>query len=90
MQRALDNLILNAIQNTPAGGRIVLDAQRQQDKLLLSVTDSGAGVSEEMRERLFEPFATTRSEGTGLGLARNRARSPRRSSPCAHRARRAV
>lgn len=69
MQRALDNLILNAIQNTPAGGRIVVDVLRQQDKLLLSVTDSGAGVSEEMRERLFEPFATARADGTGLGLA---------------------
>jgi signal transduction histidine kinase len=69
MQRALDNLILNAIQNTPAGGRIVVDARRQQDKLLLSVTDNGAGVSEEMRERLFEPFATARTDGTGLGLA---------------------
>ncbi|MHC2434499.1 sensor histidine kinase [Bradyrhizobium sp. USDA 4451] len=69
MQRALDNLILNAIQNTPAGGRIIVDALREQDKLLLSVTDSGAGVSEEMRDRLFEPFATARSEGTGLGLA---------------------
>jgi len=69
MQRALDNLILNAIQNTPAGGRVLVDALRQHDNLLLSVTDSGAGVSEEMRERLFEPFATARAEGTGLGLA---------------------
>ena len=69
MQRALDNLILNAIQNTPAGGRIVVEALKQQDRLLLCVTDSGAGVSEEMRERLFEPFATARPDGTGLGLA---------------------
>ncbi len=69
MQRALDNLILNAIQNTLAGGRIVVEALRQQDKLLLSVTDSGVGVSQEMREHLFEPFATARPEGTGLGLA---------------------
>jgi signal transduction histidine kinase len=69
MQRALDNLILNAIQNTRAGGRIVVDALREQDKLLLSVTDSGPGVSEEIRDRLFEPFATARSDGTGLGLA---------------------
>jgi len=69
MQRALDNLILNAIQNTPAGGHIVVDALRQQDRLLLCVTDNGAGVSEEMRERLFEPFVTARSGGTGLGLA---------------------
>ena len=69
MQRALDNLILNAIQNTPVGGRIIVDAVRQQDRLLLCVTDNGAGVSEEMRERLFEPFVTARSGGTGLGLA---------------------
>jgi signal transduction histidine kinase len=69
MQRALDNLILNAIQNTPSGGRIVVEALRQRDKLLLSVTDNGAGVSAEMREKLFEPFATARAEGTGLGLA---------------------
>ncbi|MHC2338512.1 sensor histidine kinase [Bradyrhizobium sp. USDA 4454] len=86
MQRALDNLILNAIQNTPAGGRIVVDAQRQQDKLLLTVTDSGVGVSEEMRERLFEPFATARSEGTGLGLAivREIARAHRGEARLAH------
>jgi len=69
MQRALDNLILNAIQNTPAGGRIDVNARREQDALLLSVTDSGTGVSQDMRERLFEPFATARAEGTGLGLA---------------------
>jgi signal transduction histidine kinase len=86
MQRALDNLILNAIQNTPAGGRIVVDALRRQDKLLLSVTDSGAGVSEEMRDRLFEPFATARSEGTGLGLAivREIARAHRGEARLAH------
>ena len=46
-----------------------VDAFRQQDRLLLCVTDNGAGVSEEMRERLFEPFVTARSGGTGLGLA---------------------
>jgi len=69
MQRALDNLILNAVQNTPAGGRIIVDALRQHDKLLLRVTDSGPSVGDEIRERLFEPFATARSEGTGLGLA---------------------
>ncbi|MCP1973085.1 sensor histidine kinase [Bradyrhizobium elkanii] len=86
MQRALDNLILNAIQNTPAGGRIIVDALREQDKLLLSVTDSGAGVSEEMRDRLFEPFATARSEGTGLGLAivREIARAHRGEARLAH------
>jgi signal transduction histidine kinase len=69
MQRALDNLILNAIQNTPPGGRIVVDALHRDDSLRLRVEDTGAGVSNEIRDRLFEPFATSRSDGTGLGLA---------------------
>jgi signal transduction histidine kinase len=69
MQRALDNLILNAIQNTPAGGRVGVDALYHGDKLLLRVSDTGPGVSEEVRDRLFEPFVTVRPDGTGLGLA---------------------
>jgi signal transduction histidine kinase len=69
MQRALDNLILNAIQNTPGGGRVCVDALRQGDKLLLRVSDTGPGVNDEVRDRLFEPFVTARPDGTGLGLA---------------------
>lgn len=69
VQRALDNLILNAVQNSAAGGDITVEALRQDDRLLLRVTDSGPGVSAEIRDRLFEPFVTTRPEGTGLGLA---------------------
>lgn len=69
MQRALDNLIINAIQNTPAGGTIAVDASRRDDSLLLRVTDTGPGIAEDIRERLFEPFVTGRADGTGLGLA---------------------
>ncbi len=69
MQRALDNLILNAIQNTPAGGSILVDASPRDGNLLLRVADTGPGVSDDIRDRLFEPFATARSDGTGLGLA---------------------
>jgi signal transduction histidine kinase len=69
MQRALDNLIINAIQNTPSGGTISVDACRRGDKLLFQVSDTGPGVSDELRERLFEPFVTGRADGTGLGLA---------------------
>jgi signal transduction histidine kinase len=69
LQRAMDNLILNAIQNTPEGGAITVDAYREADKLVLRVSDSGPGVSAEIRDRLFEPFVTGRSDGTGLGLA---------------------
>lgn len=69
MQRALDNLIINALQNTPAGGAITVEANRKDDMLLLRVADTGPGIAEEVRERLFEPFVTGRADGTGLGLA---------------------
>jgi signal transduction histidine kinase len=69
MQRAMDNLILNAIQNTPQGGAITVDACRNGESLVLRVSDSGPGVAADVRERLFEPFVTGRSGGTGLGPA---------------------
>jgi signal transduction histidine kinase len=66
---ALDNLILNAIQNSNDGTPIVLRAEIDSSRLRLSVSDSGQGVPESVREHLFEPFATGRPDGTGLGLA---------------------
>jgi signal transduction histidine kinase len=67
--QAIDNLILNAIQNTPRGGRVTLCAESTGDRVVLSVADTGKGVPEAVRAHLFEPFVTGRSEGTGLGLA---------------------
>lgn len=69
LRDALSNLLLNAIQATPAGGRVTLAARAEGRTLNLSVTDSGAGVPPEHRERIWEPFFTTRQRGTGLGLA---------------------
>ncbi len=66
---ALSNLLLNAIQATPAGGRVLVEACAEGDELLFAVADSGAGVPAELRERIWEPFFTTRQRGTGLGLA---------------------
>jgi hypothetical protein len=66
---ALDNLILNAIQNSRDGTPIVLGASIEAGRLRLSVSDAGDGVPEAIRAHLFEPFATGRPEGTGLGLA---------------------
>lgn len=66
---ALINLLENAMQATPAGGKICLTGQRQGDQLLLSVRDTGPGVSPETQARIFEPFFTTKGQGTGLGLA---------------------
>lgn len=66
---AIVNLLENAMQATPAGGKICLAGQRQGDCLFISVRDSGIGISPELQARIFEPFFTTRGLGTGLGLA---------------------
>lgn len=67
--RALDNLILNAIQNSDDGTPIFLRAETVENELHLSVADAGNGVPLTIREHLFEPFATGRPDGTGFGLA---------------------
>jgi signal transduction histidine kinase len=67
--RAIDNILLNAIRHTPAGGRISLRAERQAGLLRVILSDTGPGIALELRPQLFEPFATGRPDGTGLGLA---------------------
>lgn len=66
---AIINLLENAMQATPAGGKICLAGNRRGDWLAISVRDNGPGIGPELRERIFEPFFTTRGLGTGLGLA---------------------
>ena len=70
MGRAIDNLLDNAVRHAPQGGRVVLGAALQAGgRLVLQVDDDGPGVPEALQARLFEPFATGRADGTGLGLA---------------------
>jgi signal transduction histidine kinase len=69
LRDALSNLLLNALQATPHGGKVELIAAASDGELLISVQDSGAGVPADLRERIWEPFFTTRQRGTGLGLA---------------------
>lgn len=66
---ALINLLENAMQAAPAGGKICLTGKQQGEFLVLSVRDSGPGISRETQARIFEPFFTTKGQGTGLGLA---------------------
>jgi signal transduction histidine kinase len=66
---ALSNLVLNALQATPPGGRVEMSAVAANGDLVINVQDSGSGVPADLRERIWEPFFTTRQRGTGLGLA---------------------
>ena len=66
---SLSNLILNALQASPAGSRVSIVVKMEGGQLLLQVRDSGLGVPLELRQRIWEPFFTTKQRGTGLGLA---------------------
>ena len=66
---ALSNLLINALQATPLGGLITVEAMTEGDELLIIVSDNGQGIPAELRERIWEPFFTTKQRGTGLGLA---------------------
>ena len=70
LARAIDNLLDNAVRHAPRGGEVVLAAAQPDARTLaLRVDDDGAGVPESLQASLFEPFATGRADGTGLGLA---------------------
>jgi signal transduction histidine kinase len=69
MGRAIDNLILNALQAAPPGTAVVVTARREGSSLLFGIHDEGAGPPAALHESLFEPFVTGRPDGTGLGLS---------------------
>jgi signal transduction histidine kinase len=69
LHRALSNLVLNAIDAMPDGGTLTLRTSRTQDSARLEVSDTGVGLSSEECSRLFTPYYTSKSHGTGLGLA---------------------
>lgn len=82
LHRAIFNLLINAAQASPPGGEVRMEAgelspqQLPADRasfgrgaVMLKVSDSGSGIPEQIRERLFEPFVTTKEQGSGLGLS---------------------
>lgn len=66
---SVSNLLLNAIQATPEGGRIKVEARLLNGLALIAIDDGGSGVAPEIKQRIWEPFFTTKQRGTGLGLA---------------------
>jgi signal transduction histidine kinase len=69
---AVVNLVKNAVQASPPGGRVRVTGRGEGDDYAIRVADEGGGVPEAERERIFEPFFTTRQKGTGLGLPLSR------------------
>lgn len=71
IRQVLVNLLVNAVQAMPEGGRLEVQTRREADHLIVAITDTGVGLSVEVRQKLFTPFFTTKDvgEGTGLGLA---------------------
>ncbi|HMI56379.1 MAG TPA: ATP-binding protein, partial [Gemmatimonadaceae bacterium] len=82
LHRAIFNLLLNAVQASPPGGEVRIEAaelpfhqlpaQAQRftrGAMMIQVTDQGKGIADSVREKLFEPFVTTRAGGSGLGLS---------------------
>ena len=68
LQQVLVNIILNAVQASPAGGTIHLKAYQDLDYIAVEIMDTGAGIQSENLNKVFDPFFTTKSEGEGTGL----------------------
>lgn len=73
LEQVVLNLVVNAVGAMPDGGSLTLRCRCLDGRMLLEVEDTGVGIPADLHERVFEPFFTTRAEGTGLGLATARA-----------------
>jgi PAS domain S-box-containing protein len=69
MRRVLHNLIGNALDAMPGGGELTISSERDGETVLLEVSDTGGGISEDDMKDLFSPFHSKKSGGLGLGLA---------------------
>ncbi|MCZ4351751.1 cache domain-containing protein [Roseovarius aestuarii] len=70
LQQVVVNLILNAVHSMPDGGDLSVETSDCENGVVLSITDSGTGITPEVQSRIFDPFFTTKqAQGTGLGLS---------------------
>lgn len=71
MQRVFTNLLQNGVQSIPEGrqGKITLSVKKDRGHALISFADNGTGINNEVIEKIFQPYFTTKTSGTGLGLA---------------------
>ncbi len=69
LKRILQNLVINALQAMPSGGKLTISTQRNRGRVQICVQDTGVGIPEDVKPNLFKPLYTTKSKGQGLGLA---------------------
>jgi signal transduction histidine kinase len=69
IRRAITNLIINAIQAMPKGGKLEINAAQQGTEAVITVCDTGTGIPDAVKPKLFTPMMTTKAKGQGLGLA---------------------
>jgi len=69
MRRAFVNMMKNAFDAMPKGGKLIAESRKARDKVEIAFTDTGAGIPKETLERLFTPLFTTKARGMGFGLA---------------------
>ena len=69
IKQALLNVVLNGIQAMPKGGPLTISARRDEDAVVAEVRDQGIGIAQDVQDKIFELYFTTRKEGNGIGLA---------------------
>ncbi len=69
LQQVLLNLALNAIEAMPDGGTLRIETRYNQEAIIVQIVDSGPGIPPEIRSQIFEPFFSTKEQGSGLGLS---------------------
>jgi PAS domain S-box-containing protein len=69
VERIIRNLVINAVQAMPEGGKLDIQSRRENGEVVLTVEDSGIGIPADCKEKLFTPLFTTKAKGQGFGLA---------------------
>ena len=69
INRIVHNLVNNAVQAMPNGGKLIINAYRDEKGIVMTVEDTGVGIPEQIRSKLFTPMFTTKTKGQGFGLA---------------------